>query len=107
MGAGPLWLLEGIAGSGSIRQAAQAMGMSYAKAHRIVGRLEARLDTRLLVRRTGGMDRGGAELTPAGRALLELWRSLQQRLQEEAEREFATFRRSWEQACAGPVEAGR
>lgn len=98
MGAGPLWLLEGVQRSGSIRQAAQVLGMSYAKAHRLLGRLEETLGARLLVRRIGGAERGGAHLTDAGLEFLKRYRELQDRVQAFADREFLAFSRS----CEGP-----
>ncbi len=91
MGAGPLLLLEGVRRSGSIRQAAQEMGMSYAKAHRILGRLEEALGWRLLVRRIGGAQRGGAELTSAGQQFLESYSQLQQDVRSCADSAFRPF----------------
>lgn len=94
MGAGPLWLLEGIRKTGSIRQAALGMEMSYAKAHRLLGRLEQALGLTLLVRRIGGAERGVAGLTPEGEEFLERYSRLCQTLQARArddEEAFARF----------------
>ncbi len=110
MGAGPLWLLEGVQRSGSIRQAAQVLGMSYAKAHRLLGRLEGALGVRLLVRRIGGAERGGAGLTEAGLAFLARYRELQRSIQACADREFAVFSRACEGLVRNPspeAQAGR
>ena len=91
MGAGPLWLLEGIRQTGSIRQAALGMGMSYAKAHRLLGRLEQALGVRLLSRRIGGAEHGGAGLTPEGVEFLERYTRLCQTLQARARDEQEVF----------------
>lgn len=93
MGAGPMWLLEGIRKTGSIRQAALALGMSYAKAHRLLGRLEQALGARLLSRRIGGAERGGAGLTPEGVEFLERYTRLCQALQARARDEEEAFGR--------------
>lgn len=91
MGAGPMWLLEGIRQTGSIRQAALAMEMSYAKAHRLLGRLEQALGVRLLSRRIGGAEHGGAGLTPEGVEFLERYTRLCQALQARARDEEEAF----------------
>lgn len=93
MGAGPMWLLEGIRQTGSIRQAALAMGMSYAKAHRLLGRLEQALGVRLLTRRIGGAEHGGAGLTAEGIEFLERYTRVCQALQARARDEEEAFGR--------------
>ncbi|RQW01038.1 MAG: LysR family transcriptional regulator, partial [Calditrichaeota bacterium] len=50
MGVGVLWLLEGVATCGSIRQAAGDMNMSYTKAHQILNNLEESLGRTVLER---------------------------------------------------------
>lgn len=69
-GEGPRRLLMLVDETGSLSQAAAAMGMSYNKAWNLVRQLEEALGFRLLLRRTGGSSGGGSELTPQARDLL-------------------------------------
>lgn len=96
MGQGPLQLLLGVKQTGSIRQAALAMGMSYAKAHRILGRLEQELGVSLLVKHIGGNSRGGAELTELGEQFVDKYQAMQRVVQTEADRAFEAFSKSVE-----------
>ena len=89
MGPGPLWLLQRIRGLGSIHSAARDMNMSYAKAHHILKRLEENLGRRILVRRRGGHDRGGAELTPYAESLIERYERHRRKVGDFAAREFS------------------
>ena len=70
-GEGPYQLLLALEETGSLRGAAQSMGMAYTKALKILKRAEAALGCPLTCRQTGGKDGGGSQLTPQGRALLE------------------------------------
>lgn len=57
---------------GSLNRAASDLRISYRHAWGLVGQAEGLLGQPLLIRRAGGSEGGGAELTPAGRALLEV-----------------------------------
>lgn len=78
-GSGRIELLERIEASGSIRQAALAMGMSYRAAWTAVSRMEERLGQPLVRRATGGVGGGGAELSAIGRGLIEAFRAIEAR----------------------------
>jgi molybdate transport system regulatory protein len=67
VGIGIIWLLDGIERHHSISQAAADMKLSYPKALRIIKNLENGLGRQVVIRRKGGNERGGAELTPLGR----------------------------------------
>ncbi len=69
-GEGPLGLLKGIERTGSLRQAAREIGMSYRKAWLILHRCEERLGFALVERRTGGAAGGGSRLTAAASDLV-------------------------------------
>jgi len=69
-GVGPYELLSRVASTGSLRQAAAEMGMSYTKAWRLVRTLEGRLGFPLLERRVGGLAGGGSGLTPEAEDLV-------------------------------------
>lgn len=70
-GEGPFRLLLAVEETGSLRGAAQSMGMAYTKALKILKRAEAALGCPLTCRQTGGRNGGGSRLTPQGRELLE------------------------------------
>lgn len=84
-GRGIASLCLGVRDSGSLNAAAKGMGMAYSKAWRIIKETEAALDLQLL-------DRDGAHgsnLTDAGNRLLDAYLSIEEKLQKEAEQEFA------------------
>jgi molybdate transport system regulatory protein len=66
MGIGLVWLLDGIARTGSISEAARGMELSYPKALRMLRDLEHGLGAPVVVRRKGGAERGRTDLTPLG-----------------------------------------
>ena len=79
-GDGRAELLERIDRSGSIRQAAEEMGMSYRHAWSHLARIEKGLGARLVARRAGGPAGGGSTLTAAGRRMLTKYRRFRSEL---------------------------
>jgi molybdate transport system regulatory protein len=77
-GRGRIELLERIGESGSIRQAALAMGMSYKAAWDAVDAMNKRTGLTLIVRKTGGTRGGGAEVSEHGHKLIGLYKTLEQ-----------------------------
>ncbi|MGR9072809.1 MAG: TOBE domain-containing protein [Gammaproteobacteria bacterium] len=77
-----LELLERIDASGSISAAANSLGMSYKAAWDAVEAINNLADRPLVLRRVGGRNGGGAELTTHGRRLVAAYR----RLDKERER---------------------
>lgn len=69
-GEGPCRLLHGVEETGSLRAAANAMGMAYTKALRILKNAENALGFPLTERSTGGKNGGGSTLTPEGKEWL-------------------------------------
>ena len=84
-GRGIASLCLGVRESGSLNAAAKGMGMAYSKAWRIIKETEAALDLQLL-NRDGAH---GSELTDEGNKLLDAYLAVEERLQKEAEEEFA------------------
>ena len=82
-GPGPVELLELIADTGSISQAARKMKMSYKKAWEIVNKLNAQTITPVVIVQSGGEKGGGSILTEEARQLIKYYRLLRER--------FATF----------------
>lgn len=76
-GRGRIELLERIEQTGSIRQAALGMGMSYRAAWGAVAVMHRRLGVPLVLRTTGGAGGGGATLSAAGSALVKTYRKLE------------------------------
>ena len=62
MGAGVLWLLEGIKETGSLLAASERMGLSYSKARGMLEHIEQATGHSMIDRRKGGADRKGAVL---------------------------------------------
>ncbi|NLG66360.1 MAG: LysR family transcriptional regulator, partial [Actinobacteria bacterium] len=69
-GEGPQRLLEGVDRTGSLRQAAMELNMSYNKAWRLLRALEDKLGFALLERSAGGLGGGGSQLTEGARDLM-------------------------------------
>jgi molybdate transport system regulatory protein len=76
LGPGKVRLLELVAATGSIRQAAAQMKMSYRKAWLLLKALEETFGTRLVETTTGGSKGGGARLAPLGKAIVARYHSL-------------------------------
>jgi molybdate transport system regulatory protein len=83
MGPGKMRLLELIGETGSIAEAARRMRMSYRRAWLLLHTTEAGWRQPLVERATGGRGGGGARLTPFGHRVLEAYRAVEGRLQED------------------------
>jgi len=93
MGPGVLDLLERIRKYKSINRAAEEMSLSYVKALHMLNRLEADLGWRILIRKRGGNERGGSELTPLGEKYIVEYSRLEKRVRRHVEEEFRVFQR--------------
>ncbi len=90
LGPGKVELLRLIVETGSLRQAAVRMDMSYMRAWKLVLIMNASFREPLVAALRGGRTGGGAQLTPAGRKVLALYA----RMEKEATR---AVKRSWTQ----------
>jgi molybdate transport system regulatory protein len=77
IGPGKAELLEQVGQAGSISEAAKRMDMSYMRAWTLVKTMERCFREPLVKVARGGAKHGGAELTPNGRRVLELYRKLE------------------------------
>jgi molybdate transport system regulatory protein len=77
LGPGKADLLELIGETGSIRQAAERMGMSYMRAWTLIKTMNACFPQPLVVGSRGGRNHGGAGLTQTGKTALRLYRGLE------------------------------
>lgn len=76
LGPGKAELLDAIARTGSIRQAAAQLGMSYMRAWTLVRTMNACFAVPLVEAERGGRSGGVARLTPDGQRVLELYRDI-------------------------------
>jgi molybdate transport system regulatory protein len=78
LGPGRADLMELIAETGSISEAARRMGMSYKRAWSLVQALNDGFGSTLVAASRGGSAQGGASLTEVGRHVLDRYRHMQQ-----------------------------
>ena len=91
IGFGKIALLEGIARTGSLSQAARELDMSYRRAWLLLDSMNSGFDTPVVTTMAGGSGGGGAQLTEFGRELIAAFRELQPRLQSLAEQSMRPF----------------
>ncbi|MFT3931136.1 MAG: TOBE domain-containing protein [Spongiibacteraceae bacterium] len=84
-------LLEQIAATGSISQAARKIGMSYKSAWDAVDAMNNLSDQPLVTRSVGGTNGGGTEITKFGRSLIATYRYLQDEYENLLQRVSASF----------------
>ncbi len=77
VGPGKISLLESIADNGSISAAARTMGMSYARAWRLVDDMNRCFARPLVVTASGGKHGGGAKVTDDGKQVLRIFRDME------------------------------
>lgn len=87
LGDGGVVLLRAIDATGSIRAAAERAGWSYRHTLAYLDNAERSLGFRLVARTRGGVERGGAALTPGGRDFLRRYDRFRRRL-DHALRDF-------------------
>jgi molybdate transport system regulatory protein len=92
VGPGRADLLEGIAETGSIAEAAKRMGMSYKRAWSLVQALNDGYGAPLVETQRGGLGQG-ATLTPDGRSVLDAYRRMEAATREAIAPEIASLRR--------------
>lgn len=107
-GSGRAQLLEGIERHGSLKSAAEAMGISYRAAWGKLKQTEAVLGVRLV--QTRGSNKSGFELTEDGRMLKDLFRSwfdaVEAAALEKARDIFPWPAQAFRDRKAGPESAG-
>jgi molybdate transport system regulatory protein len=93
MGPGKAELIECIAETGSISAAARAMGMSYRRAWQLVEALNRDYRRRVIDTATGGKRGGGARVTPFGREILGLFRTMEDKASAAIASDLRRFER--------------
>ena len=87
-GKGTVMLLEEIENCGNVRTACENCGFSYSKGWTILRRCEGGLGYKIVDRSQGGRSGGKAEVTEAGRKLMEIYKTLMEETAEFAEKRF-------------------
>jgi len=82
-------LLQHVADTGSLAQAAERMGLSYRRAWGKIKEAERNLGLRLVQSEVGGVGGGRTRLTPTGERLLAQYRRFQTAVEVDVGREFA------------------
>lgn len=90
-GEGPLMLLKKVEETGSLRQAALSMEMSYSKAWTMVKTMEKELKVSILNRCIGGQQGGGSSLTPEAKKLMDKYEQLKNRIDQRIREEIKAF----------------
>ena len=81
IGVGKIELLEGIARTGSLSQAARDLGMSYRRAWLLVEDVKFSFDQPVVESSAGGPNGGGTALTDFGKQLIARYRKLESDMQ--------------------------
>jgi molybdate transport system regulatory protein len=93
MGPGRADLMELIAETGSIAEAAKRMAMSYKRAWSLVQALNEGFGATLVETSRGGSGQGGAALTEAGRGVLARYRAMQEAARHAIASDFQALQR--------------
>ena len=82
LGPGKVDLLDAIERTGTLASAAEAMGMSYMRAWKLVQTMNACFREPLVETARGGAGHGRASLTETGRTVRDLYRRMEEACQE-------------------------
>jgi molybdate transport system regulatory protein len=93
IGPGRADLMELIAETGSIAEAAKRMGMSYKRAWSLVQALNGGAGLSLIETARGGSGQGGASLSAAGNEVLSRYRAMQAKSREAIAEDLEALRR--------------
>lgn len=92
IGPGKIELLENIQASGSISAAGRAMDMSYKRAWDLVDEINRICGRPAVERQTGGINGGGANLTPFGVTLVARYRRIERAAAAAARKQLLALR---------------
>ena len=91
LGPGKAGLIEAIDRTGSISAAARLMGMSYRRAWNLVDGMNKDFKKPIVKTNAGGKGGGGAEITPTGLEVLDLYREIESKAMASVESEIKKF----------------
>jgi molybdate transport system regulatory protein len=90
-GPGIIQLLDLLKEEKSLNKASKRMNISYVKAKRLLDQMEEKLGKKILIRRRGGVDRGGTELSEFGLKYLEEFKKMKEKITDFSNKQFASF----------------
>jgi molybdate transport system regulatory protein len=93
LGPGKADLLEAVRDTGSLRQAAAGLGMSYMRAWTLAKTMNLAFEEPLIALARGGATHGGATLTRSGEHVLGLYRSMERKSLKAARPGAAALKR--------------
>jgi len=82
IGPGRIELLERVQKSGSIRQAALQMSMSYRQAWQLIDHMNTQLQAPVVISHRGGKGGGHAEITAEGQKVIDQYNLINKRFRE-------------------------
>jgi molybdate transport system regulatory protein len=91
IGPGKALLLESVANTGSISQAAREMEMGYRQAWAMIDSMNEHFVTPLVERSKGGAAKGGTKLTALGYEVLERYKAMERKAFEAIEKDAREF----------------
>jgi molybdate transport system regulatory protein len=104
LGPGKVELLESIQRTGSLRQAAQTLGMSYRRAWLLLDGLNRSFSEPASTASIGGQGGGGVTLTPFGLEIIRSYRAAAEAVESVAQRELEGI--AGKAVPSGPTETG-
>lgn len=104
LGPGKIDLLESIQRTGSLRQAAQSLGMSYRRAWLLLDGLNRSFTEPASTASIGGQGGGGVTLTPFGLEIIRTYRAAAMAIESVAHRELGAI--AAKAVTTGPKESG-
>jgi molybdate transport system regulatory protein len=93
IGPGKVELLESIAQTGSIRDGAESLGMSYMRAWKLIREMNEAFREPVVESSRGGNDRGGATVTKFGRRVVNLYRRMEKKASAATGEDWAELKR--------------
>jgi molybdate transport system regulatory protein len=91
LGPGKIDLLESVQRTGSLRQAAQTLGMSYRRAWLLMDGLNRSFSEPASTASVGGQGGGGVTLTPFGLEIIRCYRAAAQAMEVVAQQELKSI----------------
>jgi molybdate transport system regulatory protein len=107
LGPGKIDLLESIQKTGSLRQAAQALGMSYRRAWLLLDGLNRSFAEPASTASIGGQGGGGVTLTPFGLEIIRSYRAAAQAIESAAQKELESIASKAVAAASGEAASAR
>jgi molybdate transport system regulatory protein len=92
LGPGRVELLELVGQTGSLRKAAQQMGISYMRAWQMIGYTNRCFSKPVVKAVRGGKSGGGASLTAFGKEVIALYRRMEQKSQRAVQEPWRNLR---------------